>query len=116
MNIVGSTIVTPIIDAPVSIHGNHEGNGTAAGIRDASQKGLIPAIYPPIKDFARRAASIGHFPRVISSLRSMACQTLQSSKITAGTAKEKREAMRIAGPTSPYETALIRKPVVCTLH
>jgi hypothetical protein len=47
MNIVGSTTDTPIIDAAVSIHGNHEGNGAEKRTKDASHKGHIPATYPP---------------------------------------------------------------------
>jgi hypothetical protein len=54
--------VTPIIDAMVRIYGNHDGNGTETRTKDASQKGHIPATYPPIEDFARSAASASHFP------------------------------------------------------
>jgi hypothetical protein len=42
MNSVGSTIVTPAIEATFNTHGNHAGSEASVGIQRASQNGHIP--------------------------------------------------------------------------
>src|SRR5580700_5952932 len=98
----------------VRIHGNHEGNGAVKRIRDASQNGHMAATYPPIIDFAKSAASFSHFPSVSSSLRNIACPTLQSSKITAGSASPNRDKTSSIKPANTNETTRIMKKLGCT--
>src|SRR6185295_1285332 len=98
MNIVGSTSVTPMMDAALRTQGDHEGKSVFSATHAASQNGSKAATYPPARDLVRSAASVSHFPSVSSSLRNRACATPYLSRTTAGTASANLEMRRTANP------------------
>src|SRR5882672_7263192 len=111
MNKGGAIAATPAMDRVVSTHGNHDGNAVLSRSHPASQKGIMAAMYPPIRDLAASAARCCHLPSVSSSLRNIALPTLQSSRTTAGTASAKRDKTTRARPLIPNENTKKESPL-----